>query len=338
MERRTGWVFGLCGGVLTVFLLACFMWGGWCLGGCGGVGTGEGDSQEGNGEDVGASSPVSASGSFTASDGFSQQTLTIGGEPRTVALYAPASRGDQPPLVIAFHGTSGEPTDWIDSASDSDPSGFEGLADANGFLVAAPRARDWGDGASDWDNHNGNDRYWETRFDANPSRGSDPDANADLVLVRQIITAAEAAFNVDPNRVYLIGFSNGGFFSELAAMVLRDQIAAFAAAGSGLVTCDRTDSCTSQANTTNCSGIPSCPCSGTEKPTTVPTSGRLVPGILGHNSADDTVSSFYTCAMATRMQALGYDVSVQIANTSGHGIPEGFIDQAWGFFSSRQLP
>jgi poly(3-hydroxybutyrate) depolymerase len=313
-------------------------------GGAGGS-TGSGGTV-GGGTTTGTGGSITSSGRFSATNGFSSQSLTVGGQTRAVSLYAPAGRPSSPALVIAFHGTSGGPEDWIDASASSDPQGLEALADANGFVIAAPRARDWGDGASDWDNHSGNDRYWETRFDANPACGSNPSCNADLVLVRQIIAAAHAAFNVDLKRVYLIGFSNGAFFSELAAMVLRDQVAAFAEAAGGLVKCVRTDSCTYQSTSTNCSTILSTPpapssctsCSGDEKPITIPTSGRKVPGILGHNNQDDGVSVFYDCALSARMQALGYDVSENIAAASGHGIPDGFVNAAWTFFSSRTLP
>jgi len=343
--------FSILLGLLFVFSLYC----GGSIGGCsstttsgggssGGAGGSGGSTTDGGsstggttaGGDVTGSSPVSSSGSFTASNGFSQQTLTVDGVGRPIALYAPASRGSSPALVIAFHGTSGEQTDWIDSSASSD---LAASAAANGFVVAAPRARDWGDGASDWDNHGGNDRFWETRFDANPSRGSDPNANADLVLVKQIIASTHATFNVDLNRVYLIGFSNGAFFSLHAAMILRDQIAAFAEAAGGLVKCDRTDSCLLQSSSTDCGTISSgCSCTGDEKPTAIPTTGRQVPGILGHNNRDDGVSVFYDCALSSRMQALGYDVSEHISNDSGHGIPTGFVDAAWTFFSTHSLP
>ncbi len=280
-------------------------------------------------------------GGFSAKNGFSKQSLSIGGNSRVVDLFVPAKRGVAPPLVIAFHGTSGEPEDWIDPSGGND---LETLASQNGFIVAAPRARDWGEGFSDWDNHGGNDRFWETRFDSNPSRGADVNANADLILVKQIIAAAHAAFNSDLKRVYLIGFSNGGFFATHAAMALRDQIAAFAEADSGLVTCDRTDSCTYQSSGTSCPAIlASAPaacssCKGPEKPIAIPAAGRKVPGLLGHRNRDDGVSVFYTCSLASRMQALGYEASVMITNEAEHGIPAGFLDAAWAFFSKKSIP
>jgi len=152
---------------------------------------------------------------------------------------------------------------------------------------------------------------------------------------------------VDLDRVYLIGFSNGGFFAIHTAMLLRDSIAAFAAMGSGLVTCENTRSCTfgreGGSSATTCEAIvreapSSCSsCEGEERPTTIPDAGRLVPGFLAHNNNDDIVSAFYTCALADRMTARGYDVRVLIGNEEGHAFPEGAIAGAWSFLSARSL-
>ncbi|PIU57987.1 MAG: hypothetical protein COS89_02700 [Deltaproteobacteria bacterium CG07_land_8_20_14_0_80_38_7] len=276
-------------------------------------------------------------GGGTSTGAFSQTTLTVGGESRAVSFYVPTNAGSNPPLVIAFHGTSGSPDNWID-ALDSDPSGIEGLADAHGLVVAAPQSRTFTE--ADWDHEYGGDIYWET---AAPN-GSNPDLNEDLMLVRSIISSAQTNYNINTKRVYLIGFSNGGFFAVLAAMALPDEIAAFTEGGSGLVTCDTTRTCEAQSTATNCSGIlsgapVSCTsCSGSEKPITIPTSGRLVPGFLAHNNSDETVSSYYTCKLEQRMNALGYNTDVLIGNSTEHGAPEGFLDAAWAFMSNYELP
>lgn len=285
--------------------------------------------------------PVAYEGAFTVQDDFSAQTLTVGGEERSVYLYAPASRGAHPPLLIAFHGTSGQPDDWTEENPQYDPNGLEELARDRGFLLAAPRARDWGEGWSDWDNHGGNDRYWETGFDANPARGKDIEANADLVLVQAIIEAAVAAYGVDRARVHVIGFSNGGFFSVHTALLLRDRIASFAAAGSGLVTCDTTGGCLLESSATDCAAIlaqaaTECPdCDGAEKPVAVPEGGRTVAGILGHNNRDDIVSVAFSCRLAATLTERGHEVQTVIGDAEGHGIPDGFIPAAVDFLLSH---
>lgn len=265
--------------------------------------------------------------------GFSQQTLTVAGQSRKVSFYAPASRNNQPPLVITFHGTSGNPEEWIDKSADSDPSGIEGLANQNGFVVAAPQSRFIT--ISDWDHeYDGGDYYWEI---AAP-RGSNPNTNPDLLLVKQIISTAKTSFNIDPNRIYVMGFSNGGFFAVLTTMTLRDQIAAFAAVGSGLVKCPTTRSCKAQSTSTSCDTILGlCSCNGPEKPITIPSSGRKVPGFLGHNSRDDVVSAYYTCSLAKRMKELGYKIELMIGDEEGHGFPSECINRAWNFLSTKKL-
>lgn len=284
---------------------------------------------------LGCSKTDDSSGSggsvLVAQDGYSEATLTIAGHARDVSFYAPRARGAHPPLVIAFHGTSGRPTDWI---SGSDPSGIEWLADQHGFMVAAPASRAMPEG--DWDHEYGGDLYWET---AAPN-GSDPLANEDLMLVDRILHETQVAYGVDTARVYTLGFSNGGFFSVLTAMVLSDRIAAFAEMGSGLVTCDTTRSCTAQSSSTDCATIlaaSGCACSGPEKPATVPTDGRRVPGFLAHNNQDDTVSVVYTCSLHLRMTELGYQSSLLIGDASGHGMPEGALPEAWSFLSGQAL-
>jgi len=324
----------------------------WALVGCGSSASG-GDSGATPADDVPAddvpaadlaSTPVTIAGSFQARDGVSTQALTVGGTSREVILLAPASRAAHPPLLIAFHGTSGSPTDWVDLDPGSDPMGLEALATANGIVVAAPRARDWGDGMSDWDNHGGNDRYWETGFDANPARGRDPDANADIVLVKGIIDAAVAAYGVDPKRVYLVGFSNGGFFTSLAAFVLRERVAAFAEADSGLVACVSTGGCELKSSSKDCTAIlaaaaSTCPdCDGAGHPLDPPADGRKVPGFLGHRNQDDVVSVVHTCRLDARMRAAGFGTQTLITAEEGHGLPEGFLEAAIPFLLGRTLP
>ena len=162
------------------------------------------------------------------------------------------------------------------------------------------------------------------------------------VPAQQIIASAATTYGINTNRVYSLGFSNGGFFALLTAMVLNDEIAAFAEAGSGLVTCETTRSCTAEvASSTTCSTIiasSGCSCSGSEKPITIPSSGRKVPGFLGHNNQDDTVSVYYTCYLANRLDDLGYTYEVLIGDEEGHGFPSGFLPDAWEFMSAYELP
>jgi poly(3-hydroxybutyrate) depolymerase len=287
---------------------------------------------------------VQAAGLPTA-PGKSQTSLTVAGTARRVVVYLPAKRAPHPALLLAFHGTSGDPDDLFGATDLAD------LAEQNGFIVLAPAARQRGENEGDWDNHSGNDRYWETFPNLDPGR------NPDLALVNALLDGAARAYAVDPGRVYALGFSNGGFFTVFAAMLLRDRIAAFATSEAGLVTCERTGSCTypftvdesgasrlGRAPPGECRALlaaapASCRCAGAEKPAPVPTAGRIPPGLVSHNAYDDAVSAVYGCALAARITALGGQAQVELWSdrSAGHAIQPGFAGKAWSFFTAHPL-
>ena len=275
--------------------------------------------------------PPHYEGTFPTSPGFGEVTLSVAGLDRDMEVYVPVALASPPSLVIAFHGTSGGMHDSFDGTE------IQELADSHGFVVVAPASRWWGEGQGDWDNHSGNDRWWETWPNV------DPDANADLVLVRAIIAEAETRYGVDPKRIYTFGFSNGGFFSLFVAMILRDEIAAFAEAASGLVTCPTTGDCGFVGEGATCEALSKvegwCACDGQEKPVPIPTTGRIPPGILAHNTVDYTVSVYYSCALQSRMQALGGEAVLDLwtDGDASHAIEPNFMTKAWAFFEAHPL-
>jgi virginiamycin B lyase len=95
-------------------------------------------------------------------------------------------------------------------------SGLSVLADQRGFLVAYPQALRQGQG-----------RYppgWDT------SGPRDPDAGGidDGLYVSDMLSAIQAAYCVDPARIWATGFSNGAGLVGYLACVLAGRIAAFA--------------------------------------------------------------------------------------------------------------
>lgn len=271
---------------------------------------------------------VTYSGTFPSGNGEKTANLTVAGKSRQVSLYLPANRGTNPPLLIALHGSGGTGNGAIwDSSAIT-------LANNEGVVIAGPQARQMTKG--DWDNHGAGEVYWETH------PNTDPNSNPDLLLIRAVIEAASQAYNIDLKRVYVIGFSNGGFFSIAVAMTLNNSVAAFAENASGLVRCSNTYSCSFKGSGTSCQSLAGqsgyCSCSGTEKPSTIVTAGRKPPGLLYHAANDGTVSVYYTCALAERMQQLGYTVSVKIRSSGGHSWPSNFATTAWAFLSQYTLP
>ena len=277
---------------------------------------------------------VSYTGSFPSGTGYKTAYLGVGGfSNRKVVLYTPQGLANKPALLITLHGTHGDAKQFIQQ------SYAKGLADSKKVLIASPQARKMTKG--DWDSHYPNDIYWETYPAVNPN------TNPDLLLIRAIILEAQKARNVDPRRVYVLGHSNGGFFSILVAMTLPDKIAAFVANSSGLVRCATMPDCsfsTSSGNTcaklSARSGYKNCAakCTGAEKPGPVATTGRKPPGYLAHSNDDSTISVYYTCTLAARMAALGYSSKVTIYSGNGHSIPYNLAVDAWPWVSQYQSP
>jgi len=273
-----------------------------------------------------ASDPIAYTGTLAVATGLSRSTLRVAGEARTVNVYAPATRGARPPLVLAFHGTN------ADGALMIDESGARAVADAQGFVVVAPDARWFGESGADYDHPGGNGTYWETR---NPSR----DANADLLLVRAAIVEAQARYNTDPDRVYAIGHSNGGFMALLVSVALRERIAAFAENSAGMVTCASRPGCRFQGASLSCAGLAAepgwCGCGGAGLPV-APVVGAA-PGFLSHGNADPMVSVQYTCALAARLAAVGAPVQTYVWS-GGHYLGANFARNAWAFLAPHRRP
>lgn len=150
-------------------------------------------------------------------------TEPVGSEPATSTAAASDPTLDRPfevfvpdtydgsaavPLVVLLHGYG------INGAMQEDFFQLRQLADSRGFLLATP------DGTIDADGSH----FWNAT-DACCGFGATVDDSAYLVAVIQHI---EADYRVDPARVFLVGFSNGGFMSYRMACDHADLIAAIA--------------------------------------------------------------------------------------------------------------
>jgi polyhydroxybutyrate depolymerase len=119
--------------------------------------------------------------------------VRLQGMPRPYRLHVPAALPDAPaPLLVVLHGafsTAREMERW---------SGFSTLADRDGFLVAYPEG-----GFSLF----GKLQHWNAGHCC--GRAARVNAN-DGAFLDEVIRDASARHRVDPARVYLAGFSNGG--------------------------------------------------------------------------------------------------------------------------------
>jgi len=139
------------------------------------------------------------------------QTVDLGRGELPLTVPANYNEASPTPLIVLLHG-------YTSSGANQDSyMGFSSLADRYGFLFVAP----------DGDKEGGGDenRFWNASDACCDFFGSDVD---DSGYVLAIINDIKLNYNVDDDRVYLIGHSNGGFMSYRAAYDHSNTIAAIA--------------------------------------------------------------------------------------------------------------
>ncbi|MFD2874213.1 alpha/beta hydrolase family esterase [Mucilaginibacter ximonensis] len=154
---------------------------------------------------------------------ISREELMVGTEKRTYWKYVPGGRGeDKVPLVIVLHGSG------IDGAKIRAWTGYEfdQLADQYGFAVAYPNGY----------RHNWNDIRKNAPF---PAKKKNID---DVGFIRSLIESFRLSHNIDPQQVYIFGYSNGGMMALRLAISNPGLLAGIATVGANLPTPDnRTD-------------------------------------------------------------------------------------------------
>ncbi|HEY9712406.1 MAG TPA: PHB depolymerase family esterase [Chroococcales cyanobacterium] len=137
-------------------------------------------------------------------------TIKVDGEDRHYRLFVPSNYDPSRPmpLVLAIHGLGGN------SAQFEKATGLDQLAEKEGFIVAYPDATKWLGTWTSWDTNNGI---------IPPGKSVD-----DTKFLRTIIDNTQKQGNVDADRIYLTGLSNGGMLTYDAVSALSDKIAAVA--------------------------------------------------------------------------------------------------------------
>ena len=137
--------------------------------------------------------------------------INVGGEPRGYVLHIPPGhdRAQPTPLVISLHGGA------LWGAAQRDISRWNDLADREGFIVAYPS------GAG-----HASPRFWGARLGQRQRQ--------DVEFLTQLIDTLIARHNVDPDRVYVNGLSNGGGMTFALSCAAADRLAAVGIVGGAL--------------------------------------------------------------------------------------------------------
>lgn len=154
------------------------------------------------------------------------------GRARSWIIYAPSTYDPaQPtPVVVLLHGRPGN------SGGMAMMTGMNDVAENNNFIVVYP---------------DGIDNEWNAQFDLSARTISLSGRRStlpqdDVGFLQTLMSDIAVDFNIDRSRLYLGGFSNGGFMTYRMACSAGDTFAAFAAISGNLYTelgeyCRRSD-------------------------------------------------------------------------------------------------
>ncbi|MBM4309226.1 MAG: esterase, partial [Deltaproteobacteria bacterium] len=135
-------------------------------------------------------------------------SISVGGLERTYVLYIPSPYEPSKPIpvVFLFHGGGGAGQGMQKLTL----GGFDRIADREGFIVLYP---------------DGIEKHWNDGRGLQAFRAHRENID-DVGFISALIEHLIRTLNVDSNRIYAAGISNGGQFSQRLACELSDRIAA----------------------------------------------------------------------------------------------------------------
>ena len=145
---------------------------------------------------------------FSIAQNQETRTINYGGEIREYIIYVPLvyNSSNPTPLMFSFHGGGGNGQGMI-GLNDMRP-----IADTANFIAVYP---------------SGADGAWMHKV---------PTTYNDIYFVEAIIDALSIEFNVDDERIYACGYSEGGIFTYELACRLSNRIAAVASVSGSMMT------------------------------------------------------------------------------------------------------
>ncbi|MBV42117.1 MAG: hypothetical protein CL834_03705 [Crocinitomicaceae bacterium] len=146
------------------------------------------------------------------SQGLSTEQIEFDGLNRTYLKYIPAGfdANSSLPLVMSFHGGAGNSNDQLAIAD------LRSLADQDQFILLYPDA---------YPEPLAGETNWQVEVSGDLPF-TEPTAHDDIGFVDALIDEMHEAHGIDLNRVYAMGYSNGGGFTFDLACRLNERIAA----------------------------------------------------------------------------------------------------------------
>jgi len=150
---------------------------------------------------------------FTFFEGVSTNFIEHSGLNREYLLYIPPNidNSENLPIIFNFHGYQGQAEQFFNQTD------LVEIADNNGVVLVYPQGSDLPVGASHWN--------------AAPSSSSstsfvNKSSTDDIGFFKALLDEINQNNIIDLNRVYVIGYSNGGMFSHFLACNTENIIAA----------------------------------------------------------------------------------------------------------------
>jgi poly(hydroxyalkanoate) depolymerase family esterase len=151
--------------------------------------------------------------------------VDLWGVTRYYQLFVPGVLPANPALLMMLHGTQNE----IPPANPTTSSwGWQSFANLYGFILVQP-ASTYNPNAGAW---NWNNYFMDASFApgeggtcTSPPATSCPD---DAGFLRQLIVNLTSQYNLDPNQIFVTGFSSGAQMSERVGVEISDLVAAIA--------------------------------------------------------------------------------------------------------------
>ena len=151
------------------------------------------------------------------------RTMVHDGINREYVLYIPSSYNGTSavPLMLVFHGFGGTASEFMNGSMDGN-SDMRPLAESDTFILVYPQGS-CSDGSSHWN--------------PCPTGGDNKSTADDVGFVESMISEISSEYNVNMERIYAAGYSNGGMMAYGLANYKSDLIAAVASVSGSMLDC-----------------------------------------------------------------------------------------------------